>query len=169
MATMNGVVEALARTGKGLKIGENWYSAFTAGMLNGAKVGDNVSFVYTEVVKEGTTYRNIKGAVSIKEGGAPEPAAGRPAAASGGSSFSKGGRSFPVGPLDPERSIIRQNSLTQANKLLEGQLGEMPSYEEQAHTVISVARIFESYSAGDMDAEEAAAAVDSLRSGMTKD
>ena len=172
MPNMTGVVEATARSGKALKIGEDWYSAFTASSLNGAKAGDNVSFMYTVTNKAGTEYKNIKGAVSIKDGGeAPAAASGGAKAPAASSGWSKGGRSFPVGPLDPERSIIRQNALTQANKMLEDLwIGESSADDEtHAFRVIKVARIFESYSAGDLDAAEAEEAVEAVRSGMTRD
>lgn len=173
MAIKSGVVEAMARSGKGMKIDGEWYSGFTAGVLNGAKVGDNVSFTYTETTKEGTTYKNIKGSVSISDGPTASEASA-PARTAGGSTggWSKGGRSFPVGPLDPERSIIRQNALTQANKMMENtgpESDDLAGWSEHALMVIAVARIFESYSAGDMDAAEAEKAVESLRSGMTRD
>lgn len=169
MAIKSGVVEAMARSGKGMKIDGEWYSGFTAGVLNGAKVGDNVSFTYTETTKEGTTYKNIKGSVSISDGPTASEA-GVPVRAASSSGWSKGGRSFPVGPLDPERSIIRQNALTQANKMLENANTEgTVDFTDMAYQVIEIARIFESYSAGDMDAAEAEKAVESLRSGMTRD
>lgn len=169
MAIMNGVVEAVARSGKAIKIGADWYSAFTVAGLNGAAVGDNVEFVYTETTKEGTTYRNIKGSVKVK-GSAPAPAAGGGEAPARTPAYSKGGRSFPVGPLDPERSIIRQNALTQANTLFRTLTGEKGasglSTTAAAQGLIDIARIFESYSAGDMDAAEAAEAVEAMRSKM---
>jgi hypothetical protein len=161
----------MARSGKAVKIGENWYSAFSASSLNGAKVGDDVSFVYTETTKEGTTYRNIKGSVKINSGSAPAAGASEGTPARATASYSKGGRSFPVGPLDPERSIIRQNSLTQANSAVSTYINAMPiggskSLSEFVDGIIEIARKFEAYSAGDLDAAEAAEAVETIRKAM---
>lgn len=171
MATFTGVVESVSRTGKAIKIGERWYSAFTAAQLNGANVGNNVRFVFNETEKAGTTYYNIKGSVSILK---DEPAAPSTAALVAGpeaprpSYAGKGGRSFPVGPLDPERSIIRQNALTQANNAIglvfRGE--EVHSDEELADRLIALARKFEAYSAGDLDAIEAENAVAAMTSSM---
>lgn len=62
-----------------------------------------------------------------------------------------GGRTFPVGALAPERTINRQNALTNAVSYC----GNESSPEE----VIDVARIFEAYTTGDLDAAEAEAAM----------
>lgn len=167
MATKTGVVENVARSGKAIQIDGEWYSAFTPGALNGASKGDNVKFSYKSVDKGGTVYHNIQGNVSVSDAAevvSAPAAAGRAAAPTG---FSKGGRSFPVGALDPERSIIRQNALTQANKMFETiGFGRDPVSEDAAHEVIHIARIFESYSAGDMDAAEAAEAIAEMKAVM---
>jgi hypothetical protein len=170
MANMSGVVEAVARSGKSLKIGDVWYSAFAAPSLNGAKAGDKVSFTYTTTDKAGTTYHNIKGSVRIESGGAAEVTTPETAGAAPRAAFSpKGGRSFPVGPLDPERSIIRQNALTQANAAVKTYMGNKDSVKtlgDFVDGIIEIARKFEAYSAGDLDAAEAAEAVEKLRSSM---
>lgn len=169
MATKTGIVESVARSGKALQIDGEWYSAFTPGALNGASKGDSVKFNYKDVDKGGVVYHNIQGNVSVSEPEAAASASAPRAAAPTG--FSKGGRSFPVGALDPERSIIRQNALTQANKMLENCNplsfdGDFEKIEEHAHRVIAVARIFESYSAGDLDAAEAAEAIAEMKAAM---
>lgn len=93
---MNNVyVEAKARTGKSIKVGEDWFGAFAASQLEGVEKGDTVSFTYTVTEKGDRTYKNIKGNVK-KESGASTPVS----ASSSGSSPS--GRSkwvekeFPV-------------------------------------------------------------------------
>jgi len=63
------------------------------------------------------------------------------------------GRSFPVDPLAPERTINRQNALTNAVNFCTSFATE----ETPVTTVdvISVAREFEAYTCGDIDKEEA--------------
>lgn len=177
MMKKSGIVESTARTGKAIKIGGEWYSAFTAASLNGAKNGDNVEFSYTTSEKDGVTYRNIKGAVKIvapSGGVAITPISGgsgpAPAAAGG---HSRAGRSFPVGPLDPERSIIRQNALTQANKACETwfdnhSVGDsFADLGQFCDAIINMAQKFEAYAAGDLDAAIAAEAVEKMRMDMS--
>lgn len=166
MLNMSGVVEAVARSGKSLKIGDSWYSAFAASSLNGAKAGDSVSFKYTVTEKAGVTYNNIKGSVSITSD-SPAASAASPAKASGGYA-PKSARSFPVGPLDPERSIIRQNAMTQANNAMAAfymdvDAGSPTTIEAYAEQVIEVAKMFEAYAAGDTDMLEAASAMEDIR------
>lgn len=154
---MNSVyVEAKARTGKSIKVGDDWYGAFSASQLDGVEKGDTVSFTYTVAEKGGREYKNIKGNVK-KEAGASTPVS----ASSGGG----GGRSkwvekeFPVPPLHPDRSIIRQNSLTHACKVIEMSLDDTVPSDETAARVVEIARIFEAYSTGESDKEAAEAEV----------
>lgn len=71
-------------------------------------------------------------------------------------------RTFPVGALSPERAIIRQNALTNARELFTSILSmdEKGSFlgktevNDFAGKIISLARKFEAYSAGDLDVEE---------------
>lgn len=86
----------------------------------------------------------------------PKPADGASPAearkASGG--YSRG--TFPIPLLDGQRSIIRQNALTNARELYQTFTQEpSASFEDAADRIISIARIFESYSAGDIEAQEA--------------
>jgi hypothetical protein len=71
---------------------------------------------------------------------------------SGGASGG-GGKPFPIPPLHGDRSIIRQNSLTNAREAWVNSHGGKAYKldEEAAHAIIDVARIFESYSCGDID------------------
>jgi len=73
-------------------------------------------------------------------------------ALSSGSSFK--GKVFPV-PVDhPDRSIIRQNSLAHATRLLDGELDD-DDFDALADKVIALARRFEAYSSGDLEVAEA--------------
>lgn len=59
---------------------------------------------------------------------------------------------FPIPPDDGQRSIVRQNALTNARELVcATQSFEPGSLELIVTTVIAVARQFESYTAGDSD------------------
>lgn len=155
---ISGVVDSKRRDGKGIKIGDDWYSVMFASVLNEVNKGDFVEVEYTtKPSPTGGDYRNIK---SVKKSMAP---ASRPMTAGGApagtysSAGSSAARTFPVGAFSPERSIIRQNSLGHAVKVL----ADLPIDEgdvfataaEAADAVIAVARVFEAYSAGDLDRE----------------
>ena len=86
------------------------------------------------------------------EGGAPAPAA-KPASSGGSYSANSTARTFPVAPLAPERTINRQNALTNA-------VAYVTSCYEDSDTatpelIVEVARKFEAYTTGDLDLEEA--------------
>ena len=162
MAFKTGTIESVAKTGKSVKIEGQWYGAFAKSQLGSAGVGDTIAFTYVSVEKDGTTFHNIKGNVTLKEGGGggsatpdkgdtPAPRAAAPAASYGRSSIS-----FPLAPLDGQRVIVRQNVLGHATKLVmeHGGVDEL-NFDQVARTIIDVARIFESYVAGDLDMEEA--------------
>lgn len=157
MNFVNGVVESLARTGKSIKVGGEWYGAFSPASLGGCKVGDTVSFSWSPS-KDGQ-YKNIKGSVSVVGGGAATPAApdaSAPRSAPSGASY---GRSipFPLPPLDGQRVIVRQNVLGHATKVIvDHQLsvdGGPISDDALADRIINLARQFEAYVAGDLDLE----------------
>lgn len=116
-------------------------------------VGDSISFEY-----EPDKYGNKLHDGSIKKGAAVAVTPVGTASVSSG-----GGRhgSFPIGALDGQRSIIRQNALTNARELykeyasatdLEGGVLNMSHH---ADNVISIARHFEAYTAGDLDMDAA--------------
>lgn len=163
MIKKSGVIETMSRDGKRFKLegGEEWYSAFSASQVpKGTDRGMFVKFSYVETNKGGTIYCNIKGNVTVEEAsatvsGGSGPAAPRAAAA--------GAKTFPVGPLHPDRSIIRQNSLGHATEVaslfgIEGAL----SIEDYADHIIEIARKFEAYSAGDLDMAVAMEALEEM-------
>lgn len=151
----SGVIEAVARTGKSVKIGDDWYGAFHAKQLKGAQKGDEIEFDYVEVVKGGATFLNIEGDVTIV--GADDsqrdsaPARRNAAPARGGRSQGTSSSSSKAPADDPrQRSIVRQNSLTQANALFatlsrSGLLGDVDP-DTLAEDVVRIARTFEAYS-----------------------
>ena len=151
MATISGQVEVKAATGKmagkSIKVGEYWYTVKFPSALAGIEKGDYVTFDYTT----NGTFNNITGK-PVKS----TPPASTPVKAFSGASYgSSTARVFPVPALAPERSIIRQNSLTHALNVLQARAywEHVTSCEEYANAAIDVARMFEAYSAGDLDAE----------------
>lgn len=152
---ISGVVDSKRRDGKGIKIGDDWYSVMFASVLNEVNKGDFVEVEYTtKPSPSGGDYRNIK---SVKKSMAP---ASRPMTAGGapaGTYTAAGARTFPVGAFSPERSIIRQNSLAHAINLFDNipidNFDTFDTAAEAAEAIIAVARVFEAYSAGDLDRE----------------
>jgi len=147
MSTVNGVVKAKSanKFGFGIMINDKWYNSKSEISCN---KGDEVEFD-----DGGKAYiRDLK----VTKGGSGV------AASSGGSMVNKGttGTSyargvFPLAANDGSRSIVRQNSITNAVALYSYIVAakEDPNPEDAAYAVINIARIFEKYSAGDIDAE----------------
>lgn len=163
MTTFTGYVEEI-RDGKRLKMDDgNWYSAFASTQCSGVAAGDYVTFSFqVSLPKDGKTYNNIKG--NVKKASAPATSAPPKSAAPASSGAGYAGKVFPVPALHGDRSIIRQNSLGNAVKLVDVWLrdcGSIPAMEmmKLAEMTVELARYFESYSAGDMDAAIAEAAV----------
>jgi hypothetical protein len=154
MIKMNGVVEMKRRDGKAIKVGENWFSVMASSpVLDSINKGDYVEFTYTEKPSpSGEPYRNIKGSVTKvpPPAAAPVTGAGMMKGTASASGFI--GRTFPVPALAPERSIIRQNSLGHAVEIVT-QMTAFGNCEEAAERTIEIARMFEAYSAGDLDVE----------------
>lgn len=149
----NQVVEAKSKDGKKIMIGPDWFSAFNASTLEGVERGDTVSFVYT---LKGD-WKNIKGSVRKGEGTATDAIA---PIKSSTPHFSRG--NFPIHPLDGQRSIIRQNSLTNSVATAKLLLTGEEDVAVATDFIISIAREFEKYSAGDLDREAAEAELKEL-------
>jgi hypothetical protein len=70
---------------------------------------------------------------------------------------------FPIDPLDGQRSIVRQNALTNARELYVAMTMRTPvspgNLGDDAETIMRIARIFEGYTAGDDDLENAKASI----------
>ncbi len=72
------------------------------------------------------------------------------------------GKAFPIPPLDGQRSIVRQNSLTHATALVNNYCSELAkeiSLDARIALVINTAKSFEAYSCGDDVEKEASEAV----------
>ena len=130
------------------KVNGQWFkTGFKKAPFN---VGDSVSFDYNP-----GTYGNDVDMATIKPATSVSPAEPPRAVAP---SYSRNG-SFPVPALDGQRAIIRQNALTNARELYTSMSTyvENPTkvnFDEAVNNVIALARIFEGYTAGDIDMEE---------------
>ncbi|CAB4217456.1 hypothetical protein UFOVP1590_49 [uncultured Caudovirales phage] len=165
MGMMTGVVEQIsskevntkwgAKPTYSFKVNGSWVS--TSFKNSGVNVGDEVSFD-----GENTTYGLQTKSVSITAKGAggvpgtptPTPAASKPTGSYGGS------RVFPIPALHGDRSIVRQNALARATELYVGARGGKPfdlDVADVSTVIISLARKFEAYTAGDLDMAEAVA------------
>lgn len=143
MSKISGTIEAVARSGKVIKIGEEWYSAFKVGQLNGAGKGDTVELEYETVNKGGRDFHNIKGNVTLI-GGAPKEAAN--------DNGSRAGTSVAPGAITArDASIVRQSSLNRATEILAivyyGGAEVAPA--ELAAEAVDLATIFEAYVLGE--------------------
>jgi hypothetical protein len=175
--SISGVVESMARNRKAIKVDGEWYSAFNASQLGGVEWKDEVEFDYEEVIKGGATFLNIKGEVAVLVDGGErdsEPSDNPPSRGRGGAAKGSGrtatakaparaGRRAPAespspqkaGGYNKDRSIVRQNSLTQANALYAtlGRAGLIGEVEQAvaAEELLDLARMFEAYSMMDKD------------------
>lgn len=131
--------------------GEWFNTGFKKHPLN---VGDAVSCDYVDgsYGKDVDVSTIKKGTPSPNTVPAPGPAKAGPV---NGSTY--GGKGvFPIPPLDGQRSIVRQNCVTNARELVAAQFGGKPFTigDDTINLVIHVARQFEAYSCGDSDVEE---------------
>lgn len=161
MNKISGVVESKRRDGKAIQVEGKWFSIFMGDALDSVNKGDYVEFMYTEKANPagGDSYKNIKGSVTKKTPPASTPMSAFPTTGAARAMYAK---EFPVPPLHPDRSIIRQNSLSHATELVQysglgaGWSGLSGSDEDRddymAARVIRMARMFEAYSTGELDA-----------------
>ena len=149
---VNGTVEAKSFNAKygsyGMLIEGKWYNSKYEIK---AEKGDEVEFD-----DGGKNY--IKGLKVVSSGGGSTGSStnsSSPAARSGGSGYGNRGK-FPIGKDDGQRSIIRQNSLARSIEALEAaNMFEGMDPKDMVSAIISTARLFEAYSAGDLDREAA--------------
>jgi hypothetical protein len=122
-------------------------------------IGDEVDFQYTE-----NTYgKNVDmtSVQMIKKGtGAPTPSTSSASPAK--APYSPPTKVFPIPLLHGDRAIVRQNSITNATKAVCDYLDsndDVATMQEYADLIIEIARKFEAYSCGDLDAQAAEAMV----------
>lgn len=159
-----GEVAAKSRAGTGIAFNidgeDTWFNAKDAEQIpEDVEKGDIVSFEYTTSAKGGRTFNNIQGDVELVEKG---KGGGQSRGASGGSSRgrapARGGSAPARSGGAPSRSsgggidrrdvqIVRQNALTQANKLVETfpELADNSGPEEAAASIIELAKAFEAF------------------------
>lgn len=167
----------VSKAGKPFKVYTAHFSDGSAhecgfGPLKGINPGDTISFNSTSNygrmnIDLATVTKVMAGSaapVAVSTGSpwsTPAPAAPTPPTpASGG--YSGGGKVFPVPKLHGDRSIIRQNSLTNARELICTLIdAETPrdqkGIDHLAEIIISTAYKFEAYSSGDIELEKAKA------------
>ena len=155
MEQVKGFIEFVKEGGKSFKMDDGkWYSVFNSSSLKAAK-GDYVEFNF----QQNGTFNNVKGSVNK----ATAPASAKPSGAGvinngGGKGFVA--KEFPVPPLHPDRSIIRQNSMGHAMKVLEiSEVFDGMNPDDVVEEAIRIARQIEAYSTGDLDIEAAGEAV----------
>ena len=120
-------------------------------------IGDEVDFQYTE-----NTYGKNVDLASVqmlkKGAGAPTPSAST--ASPGKAPYSPPSKVFPIPLLHGDRAIVRQNSITNATKAV-ADFAAVTAHDlsDYADLIITIARKFEAYSCGDLDAQAAEAMV----------
>lgn len=151
--TISGVIEAVGRGGKGIKIGEEWYGAFAAKQTKGAQQGDEVEFEFELSEKGGQTFRNIKGDVKIvSKGEAPAEQSSGSSGRAAPQQRQSGGftpKVFPIPADHPDRAIIRQNAATRAVELITAAGVTEDTLTDAAEFAIELARKFEAYYSGE--------------------
>lgn len=162
MPTVTGAVEKIESASRNTKRGPaNVYYVWVNGTKYSlgfkyfnAPVGTIVSFDAAENPPYGWEAKTFPMAAG---GGGTTPIA---AGASRPSYTPSGGKGvFPIPLLDGQRSIVRQNALTNARELYTSNCVDtgpttIPA-EEAADRIVEIARIFESYTAGDIEARQA--------------
>lgn len=126
-----------------------WYkTGFKKGKFS---KGDTITFTYVE-----GPYGNDVDVASISTGGGATASA--PAASAAKSAYTGGGKGvFPIPALDGQRAIVRQNALTNARELYIASVDPTAvDVKDTAYDIIAIARIFEAYACGDLDAMKAA-------------
>lgn len=122
--------------------------------------GDDVEF---SVVTNAAGYEGVDVAtvrVISKGAGTPTPAAAAAAVAPIKPAYGPPAKVFPIPPLHGDRAIVRQNSLTNAVNLLKDKIELDEDVVKTAEFIVSIARVFEAYSCGDMDMMDAAKAAE---------
>ena len=121
-------------------------------------VSDEVDFQFTE-----STYGKNVDLASVRlitkgAGGTAPSTPAFPSASPVKAPYSPPSKVFPIPALHGDRAIVRQNSLTNAVNLLKTHFAadDMDDLNGAADFIISIARKFEAYSCGDLDAEAAA-------------
>lgn len=128
------------------------YGLYDPAPFNELSVGDEVQFEFTQKGQ----YTNIKGGITKTGKTNPNAAAEAPAPKASAGGWNKG--QFPIGNRDHARSIVRQNSITNAvNFASHFVKGATPD------DIVDIAKVFEAYSCGDIEAEAAESAIKQMK------
>lgn len=113
-------------------------------------IGDEVDFQFSE-----TAYGkqvDDKSVRTLSKAGGASPTSSAPAPAK---AYGAPAKVFPIPPLHGDRAIVRQNSITNATKMVTELLvanKEKMGMSETADLIVNIARKFEEYSCGDIEA-----------------
>lgn len=116
-------------------------------------VGDTVDFQFTE-----STYGKQVDATSVRmisKGDGKAMVAASTVSSAPAKTYTPPSKVFPIPPLHGDRAIVRQNSITNATKLVSDMQAKSKSEIDVmvlANTIVEVAKVFEAYSCGDNDA-----------------
>ena len=116
-------------------------------------IGDEIDFQFTE-----STYGKQVDPVSvrmIKKGTGTPATLSATVSSAPTKTYTPPTKVFPIPPLHGDRAIVRQNSITNATKLIadmQSKSKEVRNEVELANTIIEIAKMFEAYSCGDNDA-----------------
>jgi len=160
MATVNGVVEAVStKFGKfSIMVNGNWYAT----KMEWAKVQPNKGDTVTFDDGGGKFLKNVK-----ITGGGEAPSA-TPATVGGGAYVPKNRGTFPIGLEDGQRSIIRQNALTNARELVVSTIsGGKFDKDKTVALILEIAKEFEAYTAGDIERYAAESAATEFEDGFS--
>lgn len=160
---MTGIVEAVStkdvntkfgnKPTFSLKINGGWVKC---GFKNpNASVGDEVEFDGNT----GTYGLETKAVTVLRKGAAVAPSAATSNSTPAPKAVGYVAKVFPIPPLHGDRAIVRQNALARATDIYIAARGGKPFELETSNLdfVISLARKFEAYTAGDLDLAEAEA------------
>lgn len=140
--TVSGSIARMGQNQKSFILQEQdgkWFGAFAVDQLQGANLGDKVQFFYESVEKNGRTFNNIKGNVSVLGKTSP-PSADALSSPS----------------LSREWLILRQNALTNAVNFT----ANNPNSDSTVEAVLETAAEFVAWTSGDsekLELEEEAA------------
>lgn len=116
-------------------------------------IGDEIDFQFTE-----STYGKQVDPVSvrmIKKGTGTPATLSATVSSAPTKTYTPPTKVFPIPPLHGDRAIVRQNSITNATKLIadmQSKSKEVRNEVELANIIIEIAKMFEAYSCGDNDA-----------------
>lgn len=157
MGIVTGTIEAVTdKYGKkNMLVNGKWYSTKPEWLKTELSKGMNVEF------DDGG--KNYIQKLKVAGGGSTASTPNEPTSNTPKKEYYKS--TFPIDVRDGQRSIIRQNALTNARELVAASYGASEyAAEDVVDTVVKIARMFEAYTAGDIERE--AAALDAIKNAV---